>query len=337
MERRPVRLGLLAAARITSAAVVDPARLVGGLEVTALAARSLRRAEEAAEAWGVATAYGTYEELIADPDVDAVYIATPAALHHRWALAALEAGKDVLCEKPLAANAVEAREMVEAADAAGRILMEAFHWRYHPLVAQIETILASGRIGSLRHVHGVFDLPDGHIGRGDIRWDLALGGGAMMDLGCYPAQWVRWIVGSEPLVTSAEAVCPVPDVDGQMVARLEWGDGTTGTIQCSMIASGPPEIRLEVVGADAILHVVNPLAPQHGAHIEVREPDGRVEEIAAEALDTTTYQHQLGAFVEAVRSRVAPITSGDDSIATMELIDASYTAAGLAPRPSFVT
>jgi predicted dehydrogenase len=337
MEHRPIRLGLLAAARITSAAVVDPARAVDGISVTALAARSLGRAEETAARWGVATAYGSYEELVDDPDVDAVYIATPAALHRRWTLAALEAGKDVLCEKPLAANATEAREMVEAAEAAGRILMEAFHWRYHPIVAQTESILATGRIGALRHVHGVFDLPEGHIAHGDIRWELALGGGALMDLGCYPAQWLRWVVGSEPRVTSAEAVCPVPDVDGRMVAQLAWDDGTTGTIQCSMIETGPVEIRLEIVGADAILHVANPLAPQHGARIEVREPDGRVDELAVDGLDTTTYQHQLAAFVEAVTSRVPPITSGHDSIATMELIDACYTAAGLAPRPSYAS
>lgn len=332
---RPVRLGLLAAGRITGPAVVAPAELVDGVEIAAVAARSLDRARAGAEMWGAATAYGSYAELIADPDVDAVYIATPAALHHRWTLAAVAAGKDVLCEKPIASNAVEAREMVAAAATAGRVLMEAFHWRYHPITAQIATIVHGGELGRIEQVNGVFNLPDGHIPRDDIRWDLSLGGGALMDLGCYAAQWVRWVMGSEPDVVSAEAECPVPGIDGAMTAELAFPGGGRGRIECSMIASGPPDIRLEIVGADAALHVTNPLAPQHGARIE-RRAGGAIDEHPVDGAGTTTYQHQLVAFRDAVTSRVAPITSGADSIATMDLIDACYRAAGLDPRPSLV-
>lgn len=330
-----VTLGLLAAGRITGPAVVAPAELVDGVEIVAVAARSFDRARASAETWGAARAYGSYDELLADPGVDAVYIATPAALHHRWTLAALAAGKDVLCEKPLASNAAEAREMVAAAESTGRILMEAFHWRYHPLVAQVGELIASGRLGRIEHVHGVFDLPAGHIPRTDIRWDLRLGGGALMDLGCYPAQWVRWVMGAEPRVVSAEATCPVPDVDATFVAQLEFPDGGTGTIRCSMEAADidGPDIRLEIVGTDATVHVLNPLAPQHGTRIELRE-GGAIEELSVRGAATTTYQHQLAAFRDAVVTRVAPLTSGTDSVATMELIDACYRAAGLDPRPS---
>lgn len=337
-----MRLGLLAAARITGPAVVEPSRVVDGVELVALAARSPDRAAERAAEWGVPVVHPTYQDLIDDPDVDAVYVATPAALHHHWTLAALAAGKDVLCEKPLAANATEAREMVTAARSAGLVLMEAFHWRYHPLVERVGGLL--GDVGPIRHVHGAFCLPDGHVAPGDIRWDLALGGGALMDLGCYPLQWVCWAAGGapggrEPRVVAADARCPVPDVDGWFRAELAWDDPdggpgaqVTGSIECSMVDEGF-DAHLDVQGEHGRLLVTNPLAPQRGARIELHVGDEHTE-VAVPAADTTTYQHQLVAFREAVASRIDPPTSGDDSIATMELIDACYRAAGLAPRPS---
>lgn len=327
-----MRLGLLAAARITGPAVVEPAAVVDGVELRAVAARATERARDRAAEWGVPVVHDSYEALVGDPDIDAVYVATPAALHRRWTLAAIAAGKDVLCEKPLAANAVEAREMITAAEAADRILMEGFHWRYHPLVDRLRQLLDDGGLGPIRHVHGAFCLPDGHVAPGDIRWDLELGGGALMDLGCYPLQWVRWVTGAEPRVVSAAATCPVPDVDGRLTAELAWDDGPTGSIECSMVADRY-DAHLEVVGEHATLHVTNPLAPQRGAKVELRQ-GGEVTDVPVPAADTTTYQHQLVEFRDAVASRVPPFTSGPDSVATMELIDACYRAAGLRPRPS---
>ena len=327
-----LRLGLLAAARITGPAVVEPARGVEGVEVVAVAARSEDRARAYADEWGIAISYGSYDELVQSPEVDAIYIATPASLHHRWTLAALAAGKHVLCEKPLAANADEAREMVAAGTASGLTMMEAFHWRYHPLVAQMAAVLTSGRLGAIQRVEGVFDLPDGAIPRGDIRWELALGGGALMDLGCYPLQWVRWAMGDEPTVVSAHADCPVPQVDGRLVAELAWPSGATGRIECSMIEpAGQMTTRLDVVGASGSMHVINPLAPQRGSVLRIETAAG-VEELPVDR--STTYHHQLVAFRDAVATGVAPLTSGADSIATMALIDACYVAAGLVVRPS---
>lgn len=331
-----MRLGLLAAARITGPAIIEPARSIDGVEVVAVAARSVERAREKAADWGVPTVHDSYEELLADESIDAIYIATPAALHHRWTLAALAAGKHVLCEKPFAANATEARQMVDAADAAGLVLMEAFHWRYHPLVGQVRELLDEPRVGSVTEVHGTFCLPEGHIRPGDIRWDLPLGGGGLMDLGCYPLQWVRWVVGAEPEVVAASAECPVPEVDGRLRAELRWQlpDRTvTGSIECSMI--GPDrDIALRILGERGRIDIANPLAPQHGARIEVRSSDGTVEEVPVPAADTTTYAHQLVAFRDTVATGTPVPTGGSDAIATMELIDACYRAAGLSPRPS---
>jgi predicted dehydrogenase len=329
---RALSLGLLAAARITTAAVVVPARLVDGVELTAVGARDLERARAAAEEWDVPVAFGSYAELIGSPDVDAVYIATPAALHERWTIAALEAGKDVLCEKPLASNAVEARRMVDAAVAADRLLMEAFHWRYHPFVAQMRIVLDSGRLGTIERLDASFDLPDGHIPRSDIRFELALGGGALMDLGCYCVQWVRWAVGEEPAVASATADCPVADVDGRLVAELVFPSGPTARISCSMIGpEAAPDVHLHVAGSSGRMLVTNPLAPQYGGRIVVETADG-TDELPVDP--STTYEHQLRAFRDAVRTGVAPPTSGIDSIANMVLIDEIYIAAGLSPRPS---
>ena len=154
-----------------------------------------------------------------------------------------------------------------------------------------------------------------------------------MDLGCYPVHWARWAMGAEPTVVSAEAVCPVPEVDGRMTAELQWESGTTGRIQCSMIE--PKEtsrvVRLDVFGRDGRMLVTNPMAPQSGALVVVETADG-TETIEVER--SATYDHQLAAFRDAVELGVVPPTTGDEPIANMVVIDACYRAAGLQPRPS---
>jgi predicted dehydrogenase len=328
-----MRLGLLAAARITTSAIVEPAARIDGVDVVAVAARTLERAQVAAGEWGVEQAFGSYEELVESPDVDAIYLATPAALHRRWTLAALAAGKPVLCEKPFSANAGEAREMVAAADTAGLVLMEAFHWRYHPLVGQMRSILDSGRLGTIERLEGVFELPEDVIPRSDIRWDITIGGGALMDLGCYPIHWVRWVVGAEPTVVSAEAVCPVPEIDGRLSAELRWDSGITAGIRCSMIEpeGSPSVVRLDVFGRDGRMLVTNPMAPQRGTELVVETSAGTD---TLEVERSATYDHQLAAFRDAVELGIVPPTTGDEPVANMAVIDECYRAAGLRPRPS---
>lgn len=329
-----MRLGLLAAARITEQAVIEPARLVDDVEVAAIAARDPARAREAAERWGIPTVQPTYEDLLTDTSLDAVYVATPAALHRAPTVTALGAGLHVLCEKPFAANADDARTMVAAASSAGRVLTEAFHWCYHPFAAQLRELVDSGRIGELRRIEGRFILPDGEIPRDDIRWDLALGGGALMDLGCYPLHWARWLTDEEPTVTSAVADCEVPGVDARLTAELEWSSGVTGSIATAMIGTDLA-IDLTISGTDGTVTAVNPLAPQHGASLTLARAGHDDESIPVREEPSATYFHQLVAFRDAVASGVPTPTGGADSIATMELIDACYRAAGLEPRPTF--
>jgi predicted dehydrogenase len=328
-----IRLGLVAASRIAKPAVVDPAVDVEGVEITAVAARDLGRAREAAADWGIPHAFGSYRELIHSDEVDAVYIGTPASLHRDSAIEAIEAGKHVLCEKPFAANADDARRIADAARAGEVVVMEAFHWRYHPYAATFRELIESGVLGRIDRIEGVFDLPDGRIPRTDIRWDLGLGGGATMDLGCYPIQWVRFAAGGDPDVVSAEAVCPVPGIDGSLVAELRWPSGVTGSIGSSMIASADSVVAyLKVTGELGTMMVGNPLAPQNGgAVITVDTADGTQR---YEGDRSSTYFHQLVAFRDAIALGTPFPTTADDGVRNMEIVDACYRAAGLEPRPT---
>ncbi len=328
-----VRIGLLAASRIADKAVIAPVAEVDGVELTAVAARDLDRARATADRVGAPHAFGSYDELLACDEVDAVYIGTPASLHRAWAIAAIEAGKHVLCEKPFAANADDARLIADAAASGEVVVMEAFHWRYHPYAEQIRSTIDSGVLGRIDRIEAVFDIPDGWISRDDIRWDLAIGGGSTMDLGCYPIQWVRFAAGSDPDVVSAEAVCPVEGIDGSLGAELAWPSGVTGRIHSSMIASGDAvESWLRVGGEHGTMLATNPLAPQNGgAVLTVETADGTT---STEADPSATYTHQLVAFRDAIVAGTPFPTTADDGVRNMELVDACYRAAGLEPRPT---
>ncbi|HMC38089.1 MAG TPA: Gfo/Idh/MocA family oxidoreductase, partial [Acidimicrobiales bacterium] len=189
MTTTPIRIGCLGAAKIAPAALIKPARRVEGAVVAAVAARDRGRAEAFARKHGIAKVYGSYKELVEAPDVDAVYIPLPNGLHAEWTLAALAAGKHVLCEKPFTANAAESRKVADVAATSDRVVMEAFHWRYHPYAARMLEIIGSGALGRVQRVEAalVFPLPKWS----DIRWQLDLAGGSLMDAGCYPVSIVR--------------------------------------------------------------------------------------------------------------------------------------------------
>ncbi|HSJ91994.1 MAG TPA: Gfo/Idh/MocA family oxidoreductase [Ilumatobacter sp.] len=328
-----IRMGLVAASRIAEQAIIDPLPGVDGVELVAVAARDRDRARLAADRWGARLAFGSYEELMACDEVDAVYIGTPASLHREWSIAAIEAGKHVLCEKPFAANADDARLVADAARASDVVVMEAFHWRYHPYAQQIRDVVDSGVLGRLDRIEAAFDIPDGRIRRDDIRWTLPLGGGATMDLGCYAIQWVRFAAGADPDVVSAEAVCPVEGVDGSLGAELRWPSGVTGRVHSSMIAPGDSvEAWLRVAGEHGTLIATNPLAPQQGTSMLVVDLGDRLWH--RPAATTASYFHQLVAFRDAIVDGADFPTTADDGVRNMEIIDACYRAAGLTPRPA---
>lgn len=327
-----VRIGLLAASRIAVSAVIEPAEAVDGVEVTAIAARDPLRARDAGAAWRIPLVCDSYAELLASDEIDAVYIGTPAALHRRWTVAAIEAGRHVLCEKPLAANAADAAAVASASAVSDRVVMEAFHWRYHPFVADIRAGI--GRIGPLSRVDAWFEVEVGRIGPGDIRWSQQLGGGSTMDLGCYAIAWVRWVVGAEPHVVSAVADATSEGVDRWLTAELAWPGGITGSVHSSMV--GPVGegggSGFLVTGRHGKLRVDNPLAPQRGSVLTITTAAGTE---AIPAARSSTYFHQLVAFRDAVeRGAVFPTTVAD-GVANMAVVDACYRAAGLPVRPTF--
>ena len=327
-----LRFGILGAAKIAPLALLQPARDVPGAVVVAVAARDRARAERFAAKHGIPEVAADYDALLALHEVDVVYNALPTALHAHWTQRALRAGKHVLCEKPFASNAREAEAMWAEAERSGRRLVEAFHWRYHPLAARILEICAGGALGRIERLAASFSAPIRD--RSDIRWNLALGGGASMDLGCYPVHWCRSVMGVEPEVIAAEAREGPPRVDVSMRAELRFpgapgGAPVAALVSCSMDGDAPFEASLEVTGSDGVLHVRNPLAPQLGHLLELRRGGERQQETVP---GRSTYHHQLEAVVPAIRSGAPLPTGGADAVANLRVLDGIYRAAGLGPR-----
>jgi predicted dehydrogenase len=324
---RRLRIGILGAARIAPMALVRPAARVPEVAVAAVAARSRARAEAFAARHGIPRVHESYQALLEDPEIDAVYNPLPNAHHCAWSIQALEAGRDVLCEKPLAANAGEARRMAEAAEKTGRVLVEAFHYRYHPLAARLQEIVRSGELGSVRRIEAAMCIP--LLRPGDIRFDLGLAGGATMDVGCYAVNLVRFLAGAEPEVVRAEARELRPGVDRWMHAELRFEDGRSGAVTASLLSRSLLRLEARVLGDAGDLHVLNPYLPHLYHRLRVRTRRGvRVERVRGEA----SYVHQLRAFAKAVGAGAALATDARDGIANLELIDAIYRAAGLTPR-----
>jgi predicted dehydrogenase len=322
-----LRIGALGAAKITPAALIRPAGIVDGVEVSAVAARDPERARRFADKHGIPRVHGTYDALLADPDIDAVYNPLPNGLHGRWTTLALDAGKHVLCEKPFTANAEEARSVAARAEASGLVVMEAFHYRYHPMAGRVLDIIASGVIGPVRRIETwvCFPLPI----PGDIRYKLDLAGGATMDAGCYAIHQLRLLAGAEPSVERAKASLSSPGVDRAMTAEMRFDDGRTGRITCSMFSAKVLKLAVKVVGDEGRLDVINMQMPHLWNRVTIRSGGARTHErVQGEA----TYTHQMRAFRAAVVDGSAVLTAPSDSIANMQVIDDVYRAAGLEPR-----
>jgi predicted dehydrogenase len=324
----PIRIGILGCARIAKAALIDPARLMPDLDVVAVASRGRERSSAFAQEHGIPVAYGDYQALLADPEIDAIYNPLPNSLHAEWSIRALEAGKAVLCEKPFAANAQEASRMADAARAAGLPLMEAFHYRHHPLARHIAAVVRAGHLGRILKVDTGLQITPALVPPDDIRFRADLAGGAMMDVGAYCLNVLRLVTGEEPHVESASATLVSAGVDGAMSASLQFPSGATGRVDCSLIAS---ELKawLRIEGENGWLQVNNPFLP-HVGHSFAMEVDGIRSERSFE--DTPTYVFQAQAFAAVMRGEPNSLTSAEDGVANMEAIDATYRAAGLTPR-----
>jgi predicted dehydrogenase len=328
-----LRFGILGAARIAPLALIQPSTLLPGVSINAVAASSVEKAQAFANDHNIATVSDSYAALVESPDIDAIYNALPPNLHEQWSVAALESGKHVLCEKPFAMNAEQARRMVMAANASESVLVEAFHYRFHPFFQRVLKLIANDVIGDIRRIEAQFDVRIPYRSS-EFRHNPMLGGGALMDLGCYPAHWVRTLMGSEPRVVQAECVRSEAGVDVATRASLRFPDGATAEIRTAMDESAAEQhcARVVIEGEKGRLMLENPIAPHNGNKI-VTEVDGtsRSESVAGES----TYYYQLQHFIAASGGSEALLTGGEDAINNMQLIDNIYAAAGF-ERPEFV-
>lgn len=332
-----VRIGILGAARIAPKAVLEPARRVPGAEVVAVAARDPQRAARFARRYAIPHVHPDYTQLIADPAVNVVYNALPNHLHGAWTIAALHAGKHVLCEKPLAANYTEAQQIAQAAYTTNRLVMEAFHYRYHPAFLRILQLVAGGELGPLRHLEAHFCVP--LVRLGDIRYRFDLAGGATMDLGCYAVHMLRTVAGREPDVLQARARRlwrPLDTrVDRRMDAELAFPAAESGhapisaQLSASLLSSTPLRVQLIVTGENGEARLWNPVLPHKFHRVRVRRGTHWQTEHFGH---TTTYIYQMQALIEAIATGQPPPTDVLDGLANMRVLDDIYRRAGLPLR-----
>jgi predicted dehydrogenase len=329
-----LRIGTLGAARITPAALIKPAGRVPEAEVTAVAARDPDRARRFAARHGIAVVHDSYQALLSDPDVDAIYNPLPNSLHAPWTLQAIAAGKHVLCEKPFTSNEAEAAEVAAAAKSAGVVVMEAFHYRYHPLASRMLQITegrngdqGAGEIGELQHIEAAVCFPLPRFS--DIRYQFDLAGGATMDAGCYAISCLRLLGRSEPTVLSARAKLHGTAIDRAMTADFRFPGGATGRISASLWSYQLLRASVRVAGERGEMRVLNFVAPQRYNRLSVvARGVTRRERILGE----TTYIYQLRAFAAAVLRGKPVLTPPEDAVANMRQIDDVYRAAGLPLR-----
>ena len=322
-------MGVLGAAAIVPVALIVPAHSVPEVRVTAIAARDPKRAQAFARRHKIPHVHQTYEDLIRDPEIDAIYNPLPNSLHAEWTIRALQAGKHVLCEKPIASNAQEAQEMADAARETGLVLSEAFAYRYHPLTSRVKEIVDGGELGTIKHIEAQFCflLPF----TSNIRFNYELAGGALMDCGCYPVSLVRYLAGSEPTVARAEASLFASQVDHKMTADLSFADGRTAHLECAMLSPKLFRSILKVEGDGGRLRVISPFQPHWFHWLTVQGMKGnRSERVRGE----NSYTMQLRAFIKAIRGEMKLNTDPADAVGNMRVIDAIYEKAGLKHRGS---
>ncbi len=323
-----LRVGTLGAAKIAPMALIRPAQKTSGVSVMAVAARDRSRAEKFARQHGIEKVHAGYDALLADPEIDAIYNPLPNGLHAEWTLRALDAGKHVLCEKPFTSNAAEAQRVHEAAETSGRIVMEAFHYRYHPLAQRLRDLVASGELGAPRFIETWMYIPLPFPN--DIRYRLDLAGGATMDTGCYAIHLARTITGEEPEVLSATAKLASEGVDRAMTAEVRFPSGAKGRVNCSLWSSKVAKIAAHVRLDDGEIRVLNPVVPQFFHGFKWRKNGGAW--VKEKFPKKPTYAYQLEAFRDAVVDGKPFITTTADAVKTMKVIDAVYRAAGMQPR-----
>jgi xylose dehydrogenase (NAD/NADP) len=312
-----VRWGLLSTADINRK-VIPGAHASDRVELIAVASRDQRRAETYAAEWEIERAYGSYEALLADADIEAVYIPLPNTLHVEWSIHALEAGKHVLCEKPFDRRPAEVERAFDAAEGAGRLLMEAFMYRHNPQTRRLEQLVRGGAVGEPRVVRSAFSYS--LYDASNVRLRPELDGGSLMDVGCYCVHASRFLAGEPDAVHGQQVIGPT-GTDWVFAGMLRFPDGVIAQFDCGTCL--PSRDELEVIGTEGSLFVDDPwhcTAPV----IELRG-DADVERIELEPVDS--YRLQLENLSDAIRGEAEPLLDRDDAVAQARVIDALFSSA----------
>ena len=315
-----VAWGLLSTAPINRS-IITASRESERAVVLAIASRDQARAEAYAREHGIERSYGSYDALLADEDVDAVYISLPNGMHVEWTMRALEAGKHVLCEKPLSRHAAPVEQAFAYAQSEGLVLSEGFMWRHHPQTAKLTALVAERAIGSLRLVRVAFSFPLAiERGAGDARFSAELDGGAMMDIGCYCVSAIRLLAGEPESVTAKQVIGPT-GVDVVFAGALRHAGDVVSHFDCSFVV--PRRSELEVLGEEGSLFVTTPFVITSPG-IELRR-DGDVEQIQVEPADS--YRLELENVSAAIRGDAPLLLGRDDAVGQARTIEALYAAA----------
>jgi xylose dehydrogenase (NAD/NADP) len=312
-----VRWGFLSTANINDK-VLRGARQSNRVDVVAVASRDAGRAEAYARERGIARSHGSYEALLEDPDVEAVYISLPNSLHVEWSIRALEAGKHVLCEKPLSRRAADVERAFDAAERADLHLMEAFMYRHNPQTARLKELVDNGAIGRLRLVRAAFSFPLGNPD--DVRLNAELDGGALMDVGCYCVSGSRLLAGG-PVEVFGRQVESASGVDELFTGTLRFPDDVLAEIDCGLVL--PVRDELEAIGEEGSLFLDDPWHCRQPV-LELRTAEA-VERIETEPADS--YRLELENLGDAIRGGAEPLLGRDDAVGQARAIEALYRSA----------
>jgi predicted dehydrogenase len=295
--------------------------------VIGIASRTPQKAAEFAARQGIERGFGSYEALLECNDIDAVYIALPPSLHYDWARRAIEAGKHVLCEKPLAENAQRAEELMRFAREHGRVLVEAIHVRYFDSLRRQRELVVGGELGRLLRIESCFRTPYTPMAKDDFRLNFELGGGAALDVGCYAVSCLRYIAGEEPEILSVQYKCRSPEIDRWMRATLRFLSGVEGVVEFGFRGFYTPRAGVVVTCEKGSIK-------WDPKGVALQKNGG----VIREALPTkSTHQLQLEAFVKKIKGEESNALPPDDAVLTARALDAMYKKAGLALRGTLRT
>ena len=325
-NQAPTRWGVLSAANIAVKHVIPASMSSASEDLVAVASRDMGRAQSLLGHLPGVRLYGDYESLLRDPEIDVIYNPLPNSLHAEWSMRALEAGKHVLCEKPMAITAEEGLLMVESAQANDRLLMEAFMYRFHPQTIQALEYVHAGRIGAIKLVRSSFSFnitvpPRPH----DIRLQAALAGGSLMDVGCYPVNFCRAVYGHAPVAVAARASAPAPgEVERSTTAVLDFGEGRFGLIDCSFEL--PSRQVSEIIGELGTITIPVPFTPGHFDTEIVLSLHDQVIHQRVEGIDQ--YRLEVEHFGTCIRTGTHPAFRLSETLDNLRTMEAIYQSAG---------